>query len=98
QRGIVRARGGEAGFDAARRLFAGEAGGGGGDQGAGQLKLRGGGGSYGGGRARPQPGPDRTYWGTTWTVQNLGPSARAWGEHTWPSRATQKRHARGAHP
>src|SRR5262249_42092125 len=48
QRGIVRARGGQAGFDAARRLFAAEAGRGGDDQGAGQLNLRGCEGSYGG--------------------------------------------------
>src|SRR5215468_9833621 len=47
QRGIVCARGGEAGFDAARRLFAAEAVRDGDDQGSGQLNLRGCEGSYG---------------------------------------------------
>src|SRR5262249_26323559 len=56
QRGIVRARGGEAGPDAARRLFAPEAGGGGDDQGLGQIeapRVRGVIWGAPGGRARP---------------------------------------------
>src|SRR5215470_7254322 len=61
QRGIVRARGGEAGFDAARRLFAAEAVRDGDDQGFGQLNLRGCEGSYGTGwafmPAIPSDGP-----------------------------------------
>src|SRR5262249_13622025 len=48
QRGIVRARGGEAGLDAARRLFAAEAVRNGHDQGPGQLSLHACESSYGG--------------------------------------------------